>query len=421
MPLSRSESRLFCAIIAGSNAAASETFKAMRAFFWLLLSFYISGVLPAAAERRPLLVEETFLTVTIGGKNYRLAALIAKEAGSTGRLPVALITHGQSEPEKRVQISSRSYFFLAREFARRGWLAVVVVRRGFGQSDREAPHALRPCENGAYYASELKGQTDDLEATIEALGRRSDADASTVLAVGQSVGGAVFLDLATRHPEGLKAVVSFAGGMKSVAKPGASPSTPCKAEDLIPLFARFGERSRLPTLWFYAKNDSLFPPDYVRSLHEAYVAKGGQAQLHIFDPIGQEGHLMVGDPDGMLHWLPLLDRFLRDNKLKTYDPAPIQRALRDRHLPAPAFRVASSYDGRPTEKVLAISQSKGGLQLRFGGEDLTEMENAAREECEKVSKEPCRIVLRNFEAVPWDGDARPPSAPPSPTTTKGAQ
>jgi hypothetical protein len=78
--------------------------------------------------------------------------------------------------------------------------------------------------------------------------------------------------------------------------------------------------------------------------------------------------------------------------------------------------------------VLAVSQSKGGLQLRFGGEDLAAMENEVRKDCEKAFKEPCRIVLRNFEAVPWDDDAGDasrraplPSTPRSPTATKGAQ
>jgi hypothetical protein len=102
--------------------------------------------------------------------------------------------------------------------------------------------------------------------------------------------------------------------------------------------------------------------------------------------------------------------------------------LRDRYPAATALSVMSSYEQLPTEKVLAISQSKGGLQLRFGGEDLAAMESEAREDCEKAFKEPCRVVLRNFEAVPWDDDAGAaprrsplPTAPRSSTTTKGVQ
>jgi len=47
----------------------------------------------------------------------------------------------------------------------------------------------------------------------------------------------------------------------------SSPLTLTRAEDLVPIFASLGERSRLPTLWLYAENDSFFPVDYARQLH----------------------------------------------------------------------------------------------------------------------------------------------------------
>ena len=370
----------------------------MQAVLVLLFGFLGPIISPAMAEQ-PLIVEETFLTVTIGSQNYRLEALIAKEAGSSERLPIALITHGQAvEAEKREQIEARGFLSLAREFARRGWLAVVVVRRGFGHSEGPTPYVLKQCRNGDYAAA-LAGQTDDIEAAIKTIGRRNDADISTVLALGISVGGVTVLDLAGRRPDGLKAVVNIAGGIKTVGKPGG-PSPTCKAEDLIPLFASLGERSRLPTLWLYAENDSYFAPDYVRKLHEAYVAKGGSAEFHMFEPIGEDGHSIAVTLDGMLRWLPALDRFLRDRKLRTYDPAPLAAALGSLNLPERAHQVANRYDGRPTEKAFAVSQSNKAAYAQFGGRDLSEMEAKAREECEKIAKEPCRIFLRNFEVVP---------------------
>ena len=370
----------------------------MRAVLVLLFGLLGPIISPAMAEQ-PLVVEETFLTVTIGGQDYRLEALTAKEAGHSERLPVAIITHGQAvEAEKREQIEARGFLLLAREFARRGWLAVVVVRRGFGHSEGPTPYVLKQCRNGDYAAA-LAAQTDDIEAAMKALGRRNDADISTVLALGISVGGATVLDLAARAPEGLKAVVNVAGGIKTFAKPGGAPA-PCKAEDLIPVFAKLGERSRVPTLWLYAENDSYFAPDYVRSLHEAYIAKGGRAEFHMFEAIGQDGHSIALTFDGMLRWLPALDRFLRDQKLRTYDPAPLAAALGSLNLPDGAHQVANRYDGRPTEKAFAVSQSNKVAYAQFGGRDLSEMEAKAREECEKRAKEPCRIFLRNFEIVP---------------------
>ena len=105
----------------------------------LLLVLLALSALPARAEE-PLVVEETFLSVTIRDQPFRLNALIVKEAGQPGRLPVAIITHGQAgEAEKREQLQPRAYLRVARDFARRGWLAVVVVRRGFGRSEGSKP------------------------------------------------------------------------------------------------------------------------------------------------------------------------------------------------------------------------------------------------------------------------------------------
>jgi dienelactone hydrolase len=369
----------------------------MRALSMLVMLFLLA-LPPRISAEEPLVVEETSLSVVIKGKPYRLEALVAKEAG-TGRLPVAILTHGQAaESEKRERVQAHRFLRLARDFARRGWLAVAVVRRGFGRDSGPTPYVLRHCRNGDF-ATALDDQTDDLEAAIKSLAQRSDADTSTVLALGVSMGGAAVLNLASRQPEGLKAVVNLSGGIRSVPKPGGPP-TSCTAEDLIPLFARFGERSRLPTLWLYAENDSFFPADYVRRLHETFLTNGGRAQFHMFAPVGEDGHFLAEKPEGLLLWLPALDRFLRQNKLKTYDPAPLLSAMEALNLPAPARQVIYRYEGRATEKALAISKSNKLAQARFGGNDLSEVEAKALAECEEKAKEPCRLLLRNFELVP---------------------
>ena len=76
----------------------------------------VSAVLGA-----PLVVEETFLTVDIGGEPFTLEALVSKELGRGPRLPIAVITHGQSRDiGQREKVTARAYMRTAREFARRG-------------------------------------------------------------------------------------------------------------------------------------------------------------------------------------------------------------------------------------------------------------------------------------------------------------
>lgn len=414
----------------------------MRAIF-CLFTLALGGIVSPVAAVEPLIVEETFLTVGIDGKDYRLETLIAREAGD-GKRPIAIVTHGQSgEEAARDKTEARNMLNLAREFARRGWLAAAVVRRGFGRS-QGGGYALQGCRDGNYPAL-LKGQTDDLEAALKAIGRRADADPTTAIALGVSMGGAAVLDLAARRPEGLKAVINVSGGIRTLPKPDGGRPVTCTPDDLVRTVGGFGERGGLPSLWLYSENDSYFPADHVRALHETYVAKGGRAQFHMFEPIGKDGHFMVANFDGMLRILPALDRFLRDNRLKTYDPAPIEAAFGTLRLTQDARIVARRYDGRQTEKVMAVSRSGKSAYVRFGGKDITEIEATALQECETKVKEPCRVILRNFEVVAAAEEAAsqragpvppapptPPTAPlaptpptlavpPSPTTTKGAQ
>jgi hypothetical protein len=83
---------------------------------------------------------------------------------------VALIAHGKPMTQGRMSDQhARDYRMQARDLARRGWLAVVVMRRGFGNSDGPQPVPVS-C------ASESLGErfgadADDMQAALEAMRR----------------------------------------------------------------------------------------------------------------------------------------------------------------------------------------------------------------------------------------------------------
>ena len=61
--------------------------------------------------------------------------------------------------------------------------------------------------------------------------------------------------------------------------------------------------------------------------------------------------------------------------------------------------VLARYHGRATEKALAVSHSNKAAYAQYDGLDLEQTEQRALKACEERAKEPCRIVLRNFEVV----------------------
>jgi dienelactone hydrolase len=268
----------------------------------------------APTESHDELIEErTFLTVAGSKRPYRLEALVVRPAKTDGRLPVALITHGKNLLASENQ-AFRADLMLpqARDLAARGWLAVAVIRRGYGLSD-----GIPGVSRGAAYMScqnsdLVRGfdiEADDLVGALEALAARQDADLSRVIAVGQSLGGGTVLAFAARKPAGLRAVVNISGGVWRSAGNGV-----CDHADLVGAMASFGSRTSVPSLWLYAENDSLFPPVLVTRMRDAYAQAGGQAELRMFPPVLGDGHALFSNEKARKKWLQSFDAFMQTQK-----------------------------------------------------------------------------------------------------------
>ena len=347
----------------------------------------------ASASAQALIEENTLLEVTIGNRPIRLEAMIVRPAQAKGRLPIALITHGRNRTsQENAAKRARDLLPQARDFAHRGWLAVSVIRRGFGLSDGpEAPRADCVSYNFRQY---FERSADDLAAALEMLKQRPDADPTRALAIGVSAGGATALALAARRPDGLVGVVNVSGGLRLATKDGACAFEP----GLVSTFAHFGAQSRVPTLWLYAENDSLFGPALARQLHGAFTAAGGRADLVIATPIADEGHRLWGHIDGRRQWLPPLDRFLIANALPTWNRAVLELKIRTALRSDTRQPIIQSYLAAPSEKVLAMSRSGRKVSWSAGGA-LETARQKSLENCEQQAKEPCMVMLENFEVI----------------------
>ncbi len=231
------------------------------------------------------------------------------------RYPLALISHGAPrDAADRPDMSPNRYDLQAVEFARRGFAALVVMRRGYGTSDGAFTEGSGPC-NAPDYPAAARASLGDLRAAIAAMGERRDISLQGMIAVGQSAGGFATVALTADPPPGLVAAINFAGGRGSIA-----PGKVCDEAKLIEAFGKFGAKSRVPMLWLYADNDQFFSPALARQFHQAFTAAGGQAQLIAMPPFGSDGHsLFASGPD---IWTPPVDRFLKQQHLGSTEPLP---------------------------------------------------------------------------------------------------
>ncbi|MBR0953788.1 alpha/beta hydrolase family protein [Bradyrhizobium canariense] len=237
-----------------------------------------------------------------------LEAFLVRPAG-TKRYPLALLSHGSPRSfDDRATMSAHKYYGIALEYARRGFAALIVMRRGYGTSPGGRVDSVRGCANAAYLPAAAVAVAD-LRAAIEAMARRSDVTTSGMIAAGHSAGGLATVALTAQAPAGLVAAISFAGGRGS-----RDDDDVCNPDGLVEAFATFGKTSRAPMLWVYATNDSYFGPELARRFHDGFRASGGIAKFIAAPPYGDDGHYLysvVGRPQ----WTPYLDAFLRERGL----------------------------------------------------------------------------------------------------------
>jgi dienelactone hydrolase len=257
--------------------------------------------------------------VTIGGNTVSLDSLVIKKSDAQGRLPIALFTNGGQTTATAGTAAATTvadYAPYARDLARRGWLAVVVLRRGFGKSDGPKPGPVA-CQAESFNAW-AAAAADDLQATIDFIAKRPDADASKVLAIGSEIAGVAAVALAARNPPGLVGVISISGGLQSEVK--------CPIQDiLVDAFKDYGTRSRVPNLWFYSRSDKIFDPDFADRLHSAFLDGGGDVKFFMFYRTGNVGTPIFSRATRT--WYEQMDGFLQRGDLPTWSVADAEGVL----------------------------------------------------------------------------------------------
>jgi len=356
---------------------------------------------PAAPPDHPALLEETtLLDIRAPGGNYRLEALIVRPAAAKGRLPIALLTHGKPRlPSELVQLRAALMAPQARDLAYRGYLAVAIIRRGYGVSGgttgQPTNAAYAKC-NDADLRRYFSVEADDLERALRVVAGRPDADATQVIAIGGSVGGGAALALAARNPPGLKAVVNLAGAMRITDAQG---QLACPQDMPIAALASFGSQTRTPTLWVYSENDGNFGPDAARKVHAAYVAQGGVATLKIAPSLQPaDGHNIFELPAGRQHWLAALDPFLRAQNLPTWSTQQLDALMQKYNMPANRRPWLEGYFSLYTPKVL-VRAPNGVPSYSASAGGLDPAQKSALENCEKAARMACNPVMKNFDMM----------------------
>jgi dienelactone hydrolase len=335
------------------------------------------------------------------GKNHqaRLETTVFQPNGP-GPFPLIIINHGKDPGHPNLQPRDR-FYHMAHAFVERGYAVIVPMRQGFANSTG----AYR--DHGCDMTANGYTQAEDIEDTLDYARSQKWIDTDRIVVAGQSYGGLATMALGTQELKGVRGLINFAGGLRD-------DSNGCGwRSSLVSAFAEYGSQNKVPSLWMYGQNDSLFGPDLVARMHDAFEQAGGSAQLVEYAPFKRDSHGMLASRDGEKIWLKDTMRFLDKVGMPTTilykvpeppQPTPTNFAGIDDVEAVPFLsengkRAYKEYLTKMTPRAFAISPT-GGWCWAEEGEDPEARALAA---CSAKSGKPCRLYSVD-EYVVWNPD-----------------
>jgi dienelactone hydrolase len=290
-----------------------------RAGFFVVAWGLALGATAISAEQaraEPIRLDALKIPAVISGPNkpatFELEAIVLRPDDGLPH-PLAVLNHGSPRNAgDRPIMSPYRMWAQAMAFARRGWVAVAFMRRGYGGSRGQPGGNFGSCAHPDYAAAG-RADASEIAAVAHFMTAQPYVSKGKWISVGVSAGGFATVALTADPPHDLAAAISFAPGRGS-----SGPDTVCGENQLVAAFAQYGKTSRIPLLWVSADNDHFFGTQLVSQLTSTFSNAGGHVTFVRTPPFGSDGHQLFS-VGGIPIWSPIVDRFLASNNLMLRD------------------------------------------------------------------------------------------------------
>lgn len=396
------------------------------AFTRIPLRTLLSGLVAAMAMLPGMSIEQELqldyrinehIVLIPAGKDHasRLETTVFQPNGP-GPFPLIIINHGKDPGRPSLQPRDR-FYHMAHAFVERGYAVMVPMRQGFADSTGYYhDHGCDMTANG--YT-----QAEDVMDTLNFARDQSWVDGDHIVVAGQSYGGLATIALGTEDLPGVRGLLNFAGGLRDDSKGCGWRSA------LVSAYSEYGSQNKLPSLWMYGANDSLFSPELVARMHDAYQQAGGRATLVEYSAFKRDSHGMLASRDGQKVWLEdtmkFLDRVGMPTRVLYKVPEPptpqatgfagIDDADAVPFLSANGKRAYREYLTKMTPRAFAVSPS-GAWCWAEEGEDP---DARALATCSAKSDKPCHLYSVD-ESVVWNADLAEKAAATASNTPRPA-
>jgi dienelactone hydrolase len=292
-----------------------------------LLSWAIGTVAYAQEDFGSVRLVEEDVRIPSPNANYTIFAKVLRPEGA-GPFGAIVLNHGAPVSAEERRAETPDYLLhTAAIFARRGYVVVLPLRRGFGATGGEFAEDAGSCRNPDYVRGESNAAQDVMTA-YEYTRTLPYVDGARMILAGQSAGGiASIFTAGARAPQGLVAVLAFAAGRGG--NPARNPGVPCAVEPLAKVFDDMGKSVKVPVLFHYAENDLFFNAQTSRLWFERFAAGGARAEYVLQPAFGKDGHYIFSEDQGVRYWLPAVERFFAKYNVP-FEPMQMQAADRSR-------------------------------------------------------------------------------------------
>ena len=362
-------------------------------------------LLPSLAVEQELPLDyrlnEHIVLIPAGPTRQAMMETTVFQPNGQGPFPLLIINHGKDAGAPNNQQRDR-FIFMATAFVKRGYAVMVPMRQGFANSTgRYRDHGCDMMANGY-------GQANDILDAVSYAREQDWVDADRIVVAGQSYGGMATLALGTQALPGVRGLINFAGGLRDDGR-----NCDWRSE-LVRAFGDYGSNNKIASLWIYGANDSLFGPELVSRLHDAFVRGGGQARLVEFGAFKRDSHGMIASRDGEKIWWHETERFLQQIGMPTLE---LYKVVEAPALPKSNFAAIDdieavpylSENGRRAYRDYLAKMTPRAFAVSPGGawcwaEEGEDPDARALATCEKRSGQPCQLYSVDDHVV-WKGDA----------------